>query len=210
MKLANELVAARWHAKRQTQLLQPTQQHLWLTRFKRFGIISPENYRPAILRHQSNLEGTDVYQKRRPTTKRQFYEPCAATPVRHWEWYGHSPLPTAKQPVAIDASCLIHQPTAMPRKAVHRRIIPAKLRPADCAPTITFAAGDGPSWQPTARTADKLAVEVVATYQLTKPHYDPNARAQACRRGAQALTSLLKRQRTGMFNITDFAPVNEN
>lgn len=217
MKLDNLIAANHWTDKRQTQLLQKNKQHPWLTRFMRFGIMSQETYQPVILQTKVNLEGADVYQKRRPATKRHFYEPCQATPVRHWEWQQQ---PLTDEPMWLllavtrssnaDRSMVTSHPIPIPSKPTHQLIKTQKLSDAMSAPACPTALDKHPTWEQNTRNYGNLAVQTVKIYQLTKPYYDPNARNQKCRRVAQILTDRIKQQNLGMFNITDYAPLNES
>lgn len=208
MKRDNILATTRWTDKRQQQLLQEC---VDVTYFNRLSIKEQLSYQPAILQGQNNFDGDDVYRKRRPATQRRFYEPCEATPVRHWEKQDQLAVKVSDANCAsITRSHLEMQPQALCKKTIHQVTPPQKLAPADYAPMLASSDELQETWHQYARSYGKLKVQIKPHYQLDKDYYDPNARIIRCRQLAQVLTDNIKEQGRGMFNITDYAPAIES
>lgn len=216
MKRDNGVATTRWSAQRPTKLIQQARPNS--KRFSQFGIMDQANYQPVILQMQVNLDGNDVYRKRRPTTKRTFYEPCASTPVRHWERQ-NQPLTHETMPILVAADTSLSQsdcshlaltaPQPLQRN-VHQAVKVQQLVPVSCAIVSDATTETQGTWQQYARKYGHLKVQIKRQYQINACYYDPFAKQQNCRRLVHALNKTIKAQSWGMFNITDYAPAVES
>lgn len=215
MKRDNGVATTRWSAQRPTKLIQQARPNS--KRFSQFGIMDQANYQPVILQMQVNLDGNDVYRKRRPTTKRTFYEPCDSTPVRHWERH-HQPLTHETMPlvpadlprIASECSHLALTAPQPLQRNVHQAVKVQQLVPVSCAIVSDATTETQGTWQQYARKYGHLKVQIKRQYQINACYYDPFAKQQNCRRLVHALNKTIKAQSWGMFNITDYAPAVES